>query len=249
MCLRSDSLQALLPLQQSVRPASRTGFGHRFALMSQLRLYDYDASCNCYKVRLLLAQLGIPYERVPVDIFDGGTLTDEYGRMNPARTVPVLELPDGRFLQESAAILVYLAEGSDLLPDDAYDRAQVLRWLVYEQTDVIPATGGLRFRLATGRLQPDDPEAQKRRALGGDVLTLLDQHLAERQFLVAERYTVADIAVYGYVHVADEAGYDMSAYPNLEQWLERVAAQPGYVNDVEPYPANARAGAGRSLYG
>lgn len=217
--------------------------------MSQLRLYDYDASCNCYKVRLLLAQLGIAYERVPVDIFDGGTLTDQFGRMNPARTVPVLELPDGRFLPESAAILAYLAEGSELWPDDPFDRAQVLRWLVYEQTDVIPATGGLRFRLATARLQPDDPDARQRRAQGQEVLSLLDDHLAEHQFFVADRYTAADIAIYGYVHVADEAGYDMSAHPNIERWLERVAVQPGYMNDVEPYPPNARAGAGRSLYG
>jgi glutathione S-transferase len=217
--------------------------------MSQLRLYDYDASCNCYKVRLLLAQLGIPYERVPVDIFDGGTLTDQFGRMNPARTVPVLELPDGRFLPESAAILVYLAEGSELWPDEPLDRAQVLRWLVYEQTDVISATGGLRFRLATGRLQPDDPDARHRRAQGQEVLSLLDDHLAEHHFFVADGYTVADIAIYGYVHVADEAGYDMSAYPNIERWLERVTVQPGYMNDVEPYPPNARAGAGRSLYG
>ena len=217
--------------------------------MSQLRLHDYAASCNCYKVRLLLAQLGIPYERVPVDIFHGGTLTEEYGRMNPARTTPVLELPDGRFVAESAAILVYLAEGSELWPDDPYARAQVVRWLIYEQTDVIPATGGLRFRLATGRLQPDDPDASQRRAQGQEVLSLLDHHLADRQFLVADRYTVADIAVYGYVHVAGEAGYDMSAYPNVERWLDRVAAQPGYMNDVEPYPANARPGAGRSLYG
>jgi glutathione S-transferase len=217
--------------------------------VSQLRLYDYDASCNCYKVRLLLAQLGIAYERVPVDIFDGGTLTDQFGRMNPARTVPVLELPDGRFLPESAAILAYLAEGSELWPDDPFDRAQVLRWLVYEQTDVIPATGGLRFRLATARLQPDDPDARQRRAQGHEVLSLIDAHLAERQFLVADRYTVADIAVYGYMHLADEAGYDMSAYPNIECWFERVTVQPGYMNDVEPYPPNARVGAGRSLYG
>jgi glutathione S-transferase len=217
--------------------------------MSQLRLYDYDASCNCYKVRLLLAQLAIPYERVPVDIFDGGTLTDQFGRMNPSRTVPVLELPDGRFLPESAAILVYLAEGSELWPDDPFDRAQVLRWLVYEQTDVIPATGGLRFRLATGRLQPDDPDATKRRGLGDEVLKLLDDHLADHQFFVADRYSIADIAIYGYVHVADEAGYDMAAHPNVERWLEQVRTQPGYMNDVEPYPPNARAGAGRSLYG
>jgi glutathione S-transferase len=217
--------------------------------LSQLRLYDYAASGNCYKVRLLLANLGREYERVPVDLFDGGTLTDEYAEKNPSRQVPVLELPDGRVLPESAAILVYLAGGSELLPDDSFDRAQVLRWLVYEQTEVVPATGGLRFRLITGRLRPEDPAAQRRRQAGGEVLSLLDEHLASRPFLVADRYSIADIAVYSYVHVADEAGYEMSAYPNIERWLERVASQPGYMNDLEPYPANASVIAGRSIYG
>jgi glutathione S-transferase len=217
--------------------------------MKSLKLYDYAASCNCFKVRLLLAQLGRSYERVPVDIFAGDTLTDAFGAMNPARTTPVLELPDGRFVQESAAILVYLAEGSALWPDDAFERAQVLRWLVYEQAEIIPATGGLRFRLVTGRLAPDDPEAQRRRRAGEEVLELLDQHLESRDFLVGDRYSIADIAVYGYVHVAGEAGYDLNGYPAVEAWLEQVQAQPGYVDDLEPYPPNAAAGMGRSIYG
>ena len=215
----------------------------------ELRLYDYAASANCFKVRLLLAQLGTSYERVPIDIFAGDTLTDEYGALNPARTTPVLQLPDGRVVLESAAMLVYLAEGSSLWPDDAFERAEVLRWLVYEQAEIIPATGGLRFRLATGRLAPDDPDAQRRRQAGEEVLALLDRHLESRRFLVADRYSIADIAVFGYVHVADEAGYDMAAYPHVGAWLERVRSQPGYMNDLEPYPPNAAALAGRSIYG
>lgn len=212
-----------------------------------LRLYDYAASCNCYKARLLLAQLGRPYERVPIDIFEGGTLTDEFARMNPARTTPVLETEHG-FLPESAAILVYLAAGTPFLPDDPLELAEVVRWLVYEQTDVIPATGGLRFRLQTGRLQPGDPDAERRRELAGEVLKLLDDHLATREFFAAGRYTIADIALYGYLHVAHEAGLDLEPYANLRAWLERVGAQPGYMNDLEPYPPNAAAGAGRSTY-
>src|SRR5436190_23989792 len=102
-----------------------------------MKLYDYPASCNCYKVRLLLAQLGLPYERVPIDIFDGQTLTDEFARINPARTTPVLETDDGRYLQESNAILVYLARGTRLLPDDPFECAQVMRWLLYEQADIV----------------------------------------------------------------------------------------------------------------
>jgi glutathione S-transferase len=215
--------------------------------MTELRLYDYAASCNCYKARLLLAQLGRPYERVPVDIFDGETLTDEFASINPARTTPVLETEHG-YLPESNAILVYLAAGTPLLPDDPFELAQVMRWLVYEQTDVIPTMGGLRFRLLTGRLNPDDPEAIRRRDGAYEVLRLLDDQLARREFLVAGRYTIADIAVYGYTHLAHEAGIDLEPYPHVRAWFERVERQPGYVEDVAPYGANAAPGAGRSLY-
>jgi glutathione S-transferase len=217
--------------------------------MTMLKLYDYAASCNCYKVRLLLAQLGRPYERVAIDIFDGDTLTDAYARMNPLRSTPVLETEDGRFLSESAAILWHLAEGTPLLPADAFERAEVLRWLVYEQTDVIPATGGLRFRLQTGRLTADEPAAQERRAAGLEVLALLNDHLDGRPFVVGSAYSIADVALYGYLHVAHEAGYAMGDYPHLAAWLARVAQQPGYVHDLAPYPPNARPGAGLSTYG
>jgi glutathione S-transferase len=216
--------------------------------MSQLRLYDYGASANCFKVRLLLAQLGRAYERVPVDIFAGDTLTDEYAAKNPARTTPVLETEDGRFLPESNAILLYLAEGTPLLPADPFAGAQVVRWLIYEQTDVIPTMGGLRFRLLVGRLRPTDADAIRRKRGSEEVLRLLDDHLATRDFFVGDGYTIADIAVYGYVHVAHEAGIDTAPYESVRSWLTRVERQPGYVNDLEPYPANAAPGAGRSLY-
>ena len=213
-----------------------------------MRLYDYAASCNCYKVRLLFAHLRRPYERVPVDIFNGETLTHEYARMNPSRTTPVLETDDGRFLPESNAILVYLAEGTEYLPEDPFERAEVVRWLVYEQTDVIPTVGGLRFRLLVGRLTPSDPQAVRRKEGGEEVLRLLDDHLAEREFFVADGYSIADIAIYGYTHLSHEAGIDMEPYPHLRAWFERVEQQPGYVEDVEPYGANAAPGAGHSLY-
>jgi glutathione S-transferase len=212
-----------------------------------LRLYDYAASCNCYKVRLLLALLGRPYERIPVDIFAGETLTEEYARMNPMRTTPVLETGRGH-LVESNAILVYLAAGTPLLPQDPFELAQVVRWLVYEQTDVVPTMGGLRFRLLAGRLQPDDPEAVRRKTAAYDVLRLLDDNLAERDFFVGGRLTVADVAIYGYAHLAHEAGIDMSPYANLRAWFGRVEQEHGYVEDVEPYGANAAPGAGRSTY-
>jgi glutathione S-transferase len=209
-----------------------------------MRLYDYAASANCYKVRLLLAQLGVEYERVPVDIFGGETLTDEFAAINAARTTPVLEDPPGTFLQESNAILVHLARGTGFLPDDP----QVYRWLFYEQADVVPAVGGLRFRLITGRLAPDDPDALRRRAAAHEVLALLDAHLSEHSFFAGDTYSVADIGIYGYVHVADEAGLDLQPHAALRAWLARVQAQPGYVNDLAPYPANARAGVSTSIY-
>src|SRR3954463_12837 len=214
-----------------------------------MRLYDYAASCNAYKVRLLIARIGLDVDRVEVDIFDGQTLGADFAVINPARTVPVLELSDGRALPESAAILWHLAEGTPLLPHDAWQRAQVLRWLVFEQTDVVPATGGLRSRLQTGRWAPGSPEARARHALGLEGLGLLDDHLRDRDFVVGDAYTLADIALYGYMHVAGEAGLPLDAFTAVGTWLARVAAQPGHMNDVVAYPANARPGAGRSVYG
>jgi glutathione S-transferase len=216
-------------------------------MSSVLRLYDYAASCNCYKARLVLAQLGLPYERVPVDIFNGETLTDEFARINPARTTPVLETERG-YLPESNAILLYLAAGTPLLPDDPFELAHVVRWLIYEQTDVIPTMGGLRFRLLVGRLTPDDPDAVRRTQGSHEVLRLLDDHLGDREFFVDDRYTIADIAIYGYSHVAHEAGIDMEPYSHLNAWFARVETQPGYMEDVEPYGQNAAPGAGRSIY-
>jgi glutathione S-transferase len=213
----------------------------------RLRLFDYPASCNCYKARLLLSHLGRPYERVPIDIFNGETLTDEFARINPARTTPVLETADG-YLPESNAILVHLAAGTPLLPEDPFELAQVTRWLVYEQTDVIPSMGGLRFRLLTGRLTPDDPDAVRRKHSAHEVLRLLDDHLSERAFFVSDHYTIADVAIYGYSHRSHEAGIDMQPYASLRAWFETVERQPGYLEDVEPYGANATPGVGRSIY-
>jgi glutathione S-transferase len=216
--------------------------------MPPLRLYDYSASCNCYKVRLLLAQLGLAYERVVVDIFAGETLTPEFAAMNPARATPVLELPDGRHLTESGAILVYLARDTGLLPDDRFAQAQVLRWLLFEQADLLPVTGGLRFLLATDRWQPDNPQAQARRAAGVETLSLIDDHLTQRRFFVGDRYSIADIAIFGYTHLAHEAGLPMDDFPAVQAWLDRVRRQPDHIEDVVPYPPNARPGLGRSIY-
>jgi glutathione S-transferase len=217
--------------------------------MHSLRLYDYAASANCYKVRLLLAQLGRRYERIPIDIFGGDTLTDEFAAKNPARSTPVLEIGNGTFLPESNAILLYLGQGTEFVPDDPFELAHVVRWLIFEQTDVMMTMGGLRFRLLTGRFTADSPEAIRRREGAEAALRLLDDHLQEQGFLAGGRYTIADIATYAYTHVAPEAGLDLGPYPAVQAWLSRVEEQPGYMDDLAPYPENARPGAGVSVYG
>lgn len=214
-----------------------------------MRLHDYPASANCYKVRLLLAQLGVEYERVNVDIFGGDTLTDEFARLNPARMTPVLEPDAGEPLPESNAILVHLADGTDLMPDEPAARAQVMRWLFYEQAEVQPGIAGLRFRLLTGRLEPGDPSVGARQATGAAVLGVLDDHLREHAFLAGERYSIADISLYAYLHVAGDAGFDLTPYPAVRDWIERVEATPGHMNDLQPMPPNSRLGVSRSIYG
>jgi glutathione S-transferase len=214
-----------------------------------LTLYDYGPSANCYKARLLLAQLELQYERRAVDIFDGDTLTEEYRQLNPHRATPVLQLSDGRTLVESNAILWYLASGTEYLPEDPFAQAEICRWLIYEQTDVMPMIGGLRFRLLTNRFAPQSAEAQRRRDGAHEVLQILDEHLRERQFLVGDEYTIADIATFAYTHVAEDGGLDLRPYAHVRSWLARIESQPRFVDDLVPYPANASVQAGRSTYG
>jgi glutathione S-transferase len=213
-----------------------------------LRLHDYAASGNCYKIRLLLAQLGLEYERVPVDIFGGDTLTDEYAKINPQRQTPVLERDGAELLPESGAILVHLAERTEYLPEDQNERAQALRWLFFEQTEVIQGIAGLRFRLITQRIRPDGREAQWRRSVGHAALTVLNDRLEKSEYLAGDTYSIADIALFAYVHVADEAGFELNGYPQVMEWIRRVEGTRGYMNDLEPYPPNSMAGRSRSIY-
>jgi glutathione S-transferase len=210
----------------------------------KLRLFDSAASPNCYKVRLLAAQLGLEYQRVPVDIFGGDTLDEEYVSVNPARRTPVLESSDGEYIPESAAILLYLADGTDFLPGDRLGRAQVHRWLFFEQTSIYPTVGALRFLVGTGRLSPED--TPKRPSV--DALKVLEGHLAEHEWMVGSEYGLADLALFGYVHVGHEGGLDMSRFPAIGAWLDRVRATPGYMNDLEGFPEHAQIGRSRSIY-
>jgi glutathione S-transferase len=211
-----------------------------------LRLHDYSASGNCYKVRLLLAQLGLEYERVPVDIFGGDTLTDEYARVNPLRQTPVLERDGAEPLSESGAILLHLAEGTEYLPDDPHDRAQAYRWLFFEQADVIPGIAGLRFRVVTERIRPDGREAAWRRSVGEAALGVMNAWLEGNEYLAGNRYSIADISLFAYVHVAHEGG--LAAGAAVSEWITRVEGTQGFMNDLEPYPPNSYAGKSRSIY-
>jgi glutathione S-transferase len=213
-----------------------------------LRLHDYAASGNCYKVRLLLAQLGLEYERVPVDIFGGDTLSDEYARVNPLRQTPVLERDGAAPLPESGAILIHLAESTEYLSDDPNERAQALRWLFFEQTEVIQGIAGLRFRLITQRIRPDGREALWRRSVGDAALRVLNDRLGKSEYLAGDTYSIADISLFAYVHVANEAGFELNEYPQVKEWTRKIEGTRGYMNDLEPYPPNSMAGQSRSIY-
>ena len=200
-----------------------------------LRLYDNKESRNGYKVVLLLNQLGTAFERVEVDIFKGESRTPEFLAKNPAGKIPSLELDDGTVLGESGAILWYLAEGTAFLPGDPVGRAEVLRWICFEQnaheTSIAEARFILRHpELAQGREGEILAEKQKR---GNAALALMNQHLGTHDFFAAGRYTIADMALYGYTSVAADGGFDLSQYPAVGAWVARVAAQPGYVAATE----------------
>ena len=195
-----------------------------------LTLYDYLDSGNGYKIRLLLAQLGRPYSWRELDILNGGTRTPEFLRKNPNGRVPAIELEDGTCLAESNAILWYLAEGSALLPSDPLQRAQALQWMFFEQYSHEPYVATARFILK--HLPEDSPrraELPTRSRQGHAALKVMETHLAGRPFFVAERYTIADIALYAYTHVAHEAQLDLEPYPSVRAWLARIAAQPQHV--------------------
>ena len=211
-----------------------------------MRLYSYSASANCLKVRVLLALLEVPCEIVEVDIFDGGTLTEEFGRLNPLREVPVLELDDGSLLTQSGAILSYLSEGTPWQGTTRLGRAQVAAWLQIEQDRVVPGIGGVRFRLLTDRATA--AELAARIEAGSEILEILDSHLSGREWLVGEAPTIADLALWAYVHLAGDAGFDLSELPAVDAWCSRVGEIPGLVDDLTAYDANARPGRGRSIY-
>jgi glutathione S-transferase len=195
------------------------------------RLYDYLPSGNGYKVRLVLHQLGLPYELVELDIKRGETRTPEFLAKNPNGRIPLLEIPGRGYLSESHAIIAYLAEGTALVPSDPLERARMWQWMCFEQYNLEPNIGTARFWLTSLRKTEAELGAklEEKRRNGYAALAVLDQALAGRDYLVAERYSLADVALYAYTHVAPEGGFALEAYPAIRAWCARVATQPGHV--------------------
>jgi glutathione S-transferase len=191
-------------------------------------LYDSPISGNCYKVRLLFAKLGIGYERRELDVFDRSDRPQVLGELNPALRVPTLVLDDDRSLAESGAILFHFAEGTEYLPTDAFERAQVLQWMFFEQYSHEPNIAVLRFWELSG-IHPPDAEAEAKRRDGEAALRAMEGHLEGRRYLVGDDYSIADIALYAYTHVAPEGGFSLQPYPAIEAWLARVADHPGHL--------------------
>jgi glutathione S-transferase len=194
-------------------------------------LYDSPVSGNCYKVRLLLSHLGLPFDRQYVDVADRSNRPELLGGKNPALRVPTLILDDGRPLAESGAILWYFADGTRFVPEDRYERAQVLQWMFFEQYDHEPSIAVVRFWVAySGRPEAFADRLEERMAAGYRALDAMESYLSSgRDFFVGEAPTLADLVLYAYTHVADEGGFELGRYPSITSWIERVAAMPGHV--------------------
>jgi glutathione S-transferase len=195
-----------------------------------LTLYDYLPSGNGYKVRLILTQLEIPFRRVELDIIKGETRTLDFLSKYPNGRIPAVEFDDGRLLFESNAICWYFAEGKRLMPADRFARARMLQWLFFEQYSHEPYVASVRFLV----MYPQVQDARRSildtmRKRGYDALKVMEDHLKTRDWFVDQHYSVADIALYAYTHVAGEGGFDLGPYPATRGWLERVRAQPRHI--------------------
>lgn len=207
-----------------------------------LTLHDYLPSQNGWKVRVLLGLLKISYETRLVSIFEGESHAEAFVALNPAGAVPVLQLENGSGIAESNAILAYLAEGTPLLPADRYRRAKVMQWLFFEQYNVEPVIGSLRFWTLTGRPERNQAMVAGKREAGARTLAALDRSLGETPFLAGNDLTIADIAIYAYSHRAGDCGFSLADYPAIMAWIGRVrdAIGPGY--PVHPYSIDPHSG-------
>ena len=194
-------------------------------------LYSMQRSGNCYKVRLALAQLNLAYRLVEIDILKGDTRTPDFLAKNPSGHVPLLEAAPGRYLPESGAILWYLAGRSRLAPEDRLDRADTLQWMFFEQHSLEPYVGAAHFWLALvkGGRELQMHAIEEWMEKGYQALHVMEQHLESHRFFAAGRYTIADIALYAYTHVANECGFDLTGFPAIRAWLKRIVQQPAHV--------------------
>jgi len=196
-----------------------------------LRLYQAQRSGNCYKVRLLMTQLGIEFETVEVDIIRGESRTADFLAKNPNGRVPLLEMEDGQYLAESNAMLFYLSEGTEYFPSDRLDRACVMQWLFFEQYSHEPYLATSRYWIALlGKAEEYREQLNQRREPGYAALGVMERHLTHNFFFVGDRYTIADIALYAYTHVAPEGGFDLTPFPKVCEWLDRVQLQPRHIS-------------------
>jgi glutathione S-transferase len=192
-------------------------------------LYDNPVSGNCYKVRLLFAHLGISYERRELSVEDKSNRDEVLGDLSPAQRVPTVVLDDGRSLGESGAILWYFADGTRFVPEDLFERAQMLQWMFFEQYDHEPAIAVVRFWVTHGRVDAFADRLPEKMEAGNKALRSLERHLDGREWLAGNGMSLADIALFAYTHVAEEGGFDLEPYPHIRAWLDRVAAEPGHV--------------------
>jgi glutathione S-transferase len=207
-----------------------------------LTLHDYLPSQNAWKIRVLLGLLRLPHETHEVSIFEGAGQNDAFLKLNPTGAVPVLQLEDGRAIAESNAILVYLAEGSEFLPTDRFERAKVEQWLCFEQYNVEPVIGSLRFWTLTCRLKRNGALVAGKQESAVKTLRALERHLADHAWLVGTRFSIADLSVFAYTHLAADCGIDLSAYPAVSRWLARVAENIGPGYPVHPYSIDPHSG-------
>ncbi len=195
-----------------------------------LKLYEYASSGNCYKIRLLLNQLSIPYQRIQIDILQGESRTAEFLAMNPVGKTPVLEIQPGQYLSESNAIIYYLADGTDFLPIDRRERAQVMQWLFFEQSSHEPNIATVRFWISIANIATQKHEAiLQKQELGYIALRVMAEHLQQHKYFVGNRYSIADIALYAYTHVATEGNFDLSQFPAILAWFDRINSQSNYI--------------------
>jgi glutathione S-transferase len=194
-----------------------------------LTLYHSQPTGNSYKIRLLLSILQIPYTAVEIDIFNGDNKSAAYRRINPLGKAPALRLEDESILTESNAILSYLASGTEYFPSDALPRARVLQWMFFEQRSYLPYIGVARFQMHLLKKTPRDDDLVIWNLHGNIALEIMNRHLAKTQWLAVDAFTIADIALYAYTHVAPEGGFDLSKYREIQRWMERIESRPGYI--------------------